>query len=124
MDKDVLVTSGQELVRLLDETKLKPRAAIWVFNPDNNIWRLWIVPAINVTDKNEFYRILSETISRHREILHGFDISSTELVSDNHPAIKGLKSIFRLAGIGSIHLANNTLNGFYLPDGIILRMAL
>jgi hypothetical protein len=124
MDQEILVSSGQALVRLLDETTLKPRAAMWVHNPDNDIWRLWIVPDANVTDKQEFYRIVSDTITKNREKVQGLDISAIEFVRDDHPAMKGMKRFLHMPGLGSAHFANNTVDGFYLPSGIVLRMIL
>jgi hypothetical protein len=123
MDQDLLVTSGQELIKLLDAKGTKPRAALWVYNPDNDIWRLWIVPPANIADKNQFYQLMADVISKNRDQLHGLDISATEFVKDNHPAILGMNRFMRMEGIGSAHVSNNQFNGFYLPDGIVLRMA-
>jgi hypothetical protein len=122
LDNEILVRSGQELVRMLDQTRVRPRAAIWVYNPDNEIWRLWIVCNREVKE-NEFYRIAAECISKNRREMLGIDISSIELVDENHPAIAGLKVFLRMEGLGSATITNNTFNGFYLPDGIVLRMA-
>jgi len=123
MDKDLLVNSGHALVRLLDQTRVKPRAAMWVYNPDNDIWRLWIVSPRG-TKEPEFYRNVADAIAKHREILPGLDISSVELVDEEHPAMKGISRLIRMDGLGSAHVSNNRMNGFYLPDGIILRMEL
>lgn len=123
MDKGALVEEGATLVRLLDESKLKPRAAMWVYNSETDTWKLWIVPAAEVKDKLEFYLLLSEVISKHREELPSFDISSVEFKADTHPAVRGLGTMLRMEGLGSAHLSNNRFNGFLLPDGIVLRMA-
>jgi hypothetical protein len=123
VDKSSLVEEGATLVRLLDESKLKPRAAMWVYNSETDTWKLWIVPATEIKDKLEFYLLLSEVISKHREELPSFDISSVEFKADTHPAVKGLGTMLRMEGLGSAHLSNNRFNGFLLPDGIVLRMA-
>ena len=59
MDKNSLVSGGTTLVEILDKSKIKPRAALWVYNSETEKWRLWIVPAKNITDKLEFYRLLA-----------------------------------------------------------------
>lgn len=123
MDQNSLVNDGSKLVELLDQSKLKPRAAMWVYNSETDSWRLWIVPSKEVKDKSEFYRILSDIISKHREEIPSFDISSVEFKLDDHPAITGLGSMIHMDGLGSAHLSNNRFNGFLLPDGIVLRMA-
>jgi len=123
MDKKSLVSDGTELIKLLDQSKLKPRAAMWVYNSETEIWRLWIVPAKEIRDKSEFYRILSDIISGHRDDFPSLDISSVEYKADNHPAVTGLGAMLHMEGLGSAHLSNNRFNGFFLPDGIVLRMA-
>lgn len=123
MDKDVLVKSGHALVSLLDQTRIKPRAAMWVYNPDNDIWRLWVV-CPRGTKEPEFYRIVADAIAKHRDALPGLDISSVELADEGHPAMKGMGRFLRMEGLGSANFSNNRMDGFYLPDGIVLRMAL
>lgn len=123
MDKNTLIEEGTRLIRLLDESKLKPRAAMWVYNSETDNWKLWIVPASAVQDKREFYLTLSDIISAHRDELPNFDISSVEFKSDTHPAVKGLGAMVHMDGLGSAHFSNNRFNGFLLPDGIVLRMA-
>lgn len=124
MDKDVLVKEGQALVRYLDESKIKPRGAMWVYSSDTDTWRLWIVPSSTMTDKTEFYRLVSEAISQHRNELPGLDVSSVELKNADHPAIVGLGKFLRMDGLGAAHFSNNRFNGFFLPDGVVLRMAM
>jgi hypothetical protein len=67
---------------------------------------------------------LAEIITKNRSELGGIDASDTEMVLDSHPAMKGLKNFIRAPGLGSIHFSGNRFNGFYLPDGIILRVDL
>jgi hypothetical protein len=124
VDKEVLVTTGQALIQMLDQTPVKPRVAMWVYNPDMDVWRLWILPDSKLTDKQAFYRILAELISKHRDQLQGLDISAIELKDEKHPALMGLRGFVRAEGLTSVHVSNNRFNDFYLPDGIILRMAL
>lgn len=121
MDKEVLVKTGHTLVDFLDQTSVKPRGAMWVHNPDNDIWRLWIVSQKG-TKEPEFFRVLADTISKHRDELPGLDISSVELVDETHPAIQGLARFARVEGHSVIQVSNNTFDGFFLPDGIILLM--
>jgi hypothetical protein len=117
------VTAGTNLLKVLDKEGVTPRAAMWVHNRETDTWRLWVVPAKSDTDKRQFYRRIAEAMSKHRAQVEGLDISDTEYVLDTHPAIKALSRMFRVEGTSSIHVSENMLNGFYLPDGIILRMA-
>ncbi|MFL9827475.1 hypothetical protein [Rhodoplanes sp. SY1] len=124
MDQNVLVSSGQSLVKAMDETGLAPRIAMWVHNSDTDTWKLWIVPPRGLHDKREFYRSVAAIIARNRDTLQSIDASDTEMVPESHPAMKGLGRVIRMPGLGVAHFAGNRFNGFYLPDGIVLRSAL
>ncbi|MDR7035259.1 hypothetical protein [Mesorhizobium sp. BE184] len=124
MDQTVLVSQGQALTARLDETKIKPRAVMWVHQPDTDTWRLWICPNKEVDDKREFYRLVAETISKHSHELSGLDVGTTEYVAAGHPAMVGMGRFLKMPGIGSAHFSGNRFNNFYLPDGIVIRMDL
>jgi hypothetical protein len=124
MDQAVLVSSGQELVRVLDAAKIAPRLAMWVHATDTDTWKLWIVPPTDMKDKFEFYRRLAELISKNRAILGDLSASDVELASDEHPAIKGISRLLHAPGITAVNFSGNRFNGFYLPDSIILRSAI
>jgi hypothetical protein len=121
MDQNVLVSSGHALIKALDDVGLRPRAAMWVHNTDTDTWKLWIVPRAGFTDKHEFYRRVSEIVSKNRAALGGIDASDTEMVLDSHPAMSGLGRFLKMPGLGSSNFPGNRFNGFYLSDGIILR---
>ena len=124
MDQNTLVSAGQALVKALDATGLIPRLAMWVHATDTDTWRLWIVPPAGLTDKREFYRRVSEVVSKNRDDLGGIDAGDTEMVPDSHPAMEGLRGFIKMAGLGNIYFSGNKFNDYYLPDGIILRNVL
>ena len=124
MDQNTLVSSGHALITALDAAKLAPRLAMWVHGTDTDTWKLWLVPPKGVTDKQDFYRRVAQTISQHRAEVGGIDVSDAEMISDAHPAVRGLASFIRAPGLGNISFSGNSFNGFYLPDGIILRVDL
>lgn len=123
MDQTALVSEGTKLVGWLDQTEVKPRAAMWVYNSEADRWRLWIVPSREM-DKVEFYLAVANVLTEHREELPTFDISLVEFKSAKHPAVAGLGRMIHMEGLGAAHVSNNMLDGFLLPDGIILRMAI
>lgn len=129
MDQSALVTAGQALVKALDAAGFPPRLAMWVSNTDAGTWKLWLVPPVTrdekgkivPPDKHDFYRRLAVVIAKERDALGGIDASSTEMVLDNHPAVKGISRIFKVHPFGNVYIPGNRYNGYYLPDGIILR---
>lgn len=117
------VRAAQVLVGLLDEAGLKPRAALWTYTSDTDSWRLWIVPPVQISDKREFYLRLADVFAAHGDELAGLDSGEVQFVDARHPVIQGLRRIFRAAGLAEIRFTNNVLNGYFLPDAVILRMA-
>lgn len=122
MDQNTLVTTGHELIDLLESRGVKPLAAVWVHNSETDTWKLWLVPKKQFSDQREFYRHIAEIISENNAYFKGLDPSDTEMVSSDHPAIAALRSMFHVSQRSSISLSSTMLNGFYLPDGIILLM--
>lgn len=118
------MSSGHALVRALDDAGIPPRVAMWVHSSDTNTWKLWIVPDASISDKREFYRRVSEIVSRQRDELGGIDASDTEMVPATHPAMRGLGRFIKAPELSNISFSGNIFNGFYLPDGIILRVNL
>ena len=124
MDQNTLVSSGHALLKRLDAAGLQPRLAMWVHNTEMDTWKLWLVPPTGVLDKQDFYRQVAQIVSKHRAELGGIDVSDTEMILDTHPAVRGLKAFIKAPGLGNISFSGNRFNGFYLPDGIILRVDL
>ncbi|MBB1250775.1 hypothetical protein [Rhizobium sp. G21] len=121
MDQNLLVKSGQSLVRRLDETSASPRFAMWVKFSDGNSWRLWMVPGHDMKDKREFYRVVSSTINSYQDEMPGIDVGSVEFVSADKPLVKDMAKFIHAPGIINANLSGNTVNGIYVPEGVLLR---
>lgn len=122
MDQDALVNAGHIIVKELDKEGSRPRAAMWVADEQRG-WKLWIVPDSGTKDQRDFYRRAANAISKHRSELGSIDASDLEMVAASHPAVKGLSRIIQMDELGSAHFSSNMLNGYYLPNAIVLRMA-
>ena len=122
MDNDLQVNRAQVLTRYLDATKTKPKAVMLVVSQETGNWRLWIVPEDESINKQEFYRIVAETISKNE--IADIDVGSVELAKSDNPAMQGMGMMMRVDGIGSIQVSNNTYDGILLPDGVVIRMNL
>jgi len=121
MDSKTLVDSGHTLINELDKAGLGPQLAMWVYTPDTDTWKLWIVSPSGIAEKWEFYSRVAKIISRNRDKLGSIDASDTKLVEENHPAVKGVSKFMKLPGLGDAYFAGNKFDDFYLPDSIILR---
>jgi hypothetical protein len=120
LDQDLLVEHAQELTKHLDSTKAAPKAVMLVVSEETGNQRLWIVPRDESINKQEFYRIVAETISANS--IGGIEVGLVELAKSSNPAMKGMGLMMRVEGISSVHVSSNTFNGVLLPDGVIVRM--
>lgn len=122
MDQTTLVNAGRIIIRELTTRHVPPRAAVWVRLGDTDLWKLWIVPPGNFTDEYRFYRIMASIISKHRPELGGIDAADVKLVSEDQPAIKGLRRAMRVTTESTIFVKDTVFFGFYLPEAIVLEM--
>ncbi|GGD93169.1 hypothetical protein GCM10011390_09910 [Aureimonas endophytica] len=115
------MTNGHLFLDELDKTRFRPDAALWVHDTDLDAWRLWVVPAVPKPDKHEFYRTVSTVLSRAGSRID-LSPSAVRLVPFDHPAIRALAAIYGGDRQGDLSLSSNMLNGFFIPDGIVIRM--
>jgi hypothetical protein len=118
------ISVAQRLTKFLDESGTSPRAVVWAYESDRKAWRLWVVPPAGLGEKREFYLRLADVYAAHSGELAGFDLGEVQFVRDDHPAIRGLAAMFRLPGVNDAIVSDNVLNGYYLPDAIVIRMDL
>ena len=121
MDQETLVKSGHALLRHLDDTPAAPRLAMWVSFSDTEEWRLWIVPPNSLQDKREFYKIVASTINQFKAEMPDMHVSSVQYMNDNKPLVKAMGDAYHVPGLTSERLSGNTVNGIYIPDGVLLR---
>lgn len=75
-------------------------------------------------DERDFYRQVARTISDNADKLPGLDVGLIEFVRPDHPAMRGMDNFLHMPGIGSASFSGNRFNGYYLPEGIVIRMNL
>lgn len=122
MDQSLLVRNGHRLLDLLDRSGLPAEVAIWFHDTNIDVWRLWIVPRGPAPDKRDFYLKLSQIVGGADPETVGVDTADVQLMRADHPAIRALSRMFRVTGMSDVPISNNMLDGFFVPEGIILRM--
>lgn len=124
MDQKILVSAGHLIIKELGTAGINPRAAIWVHATDTDTWKLLVVPPKKKPplDQREFYRKLATIVAKHRPELGGVDAADVEMITDQHPLIKGLRGAYNVTGGGTISIQSSVINGYYLAEAILLRM--
>jgi hypothetical protein len=64
---------------------------------------------------------VARILKSNRAEVGDIEAADTELMTDAHPAMKGLKGFIKAPSLHRIAFSGNQFNGYYLPEGIILR---
>ena len=115
--------AGKALLKKLDEVKFKVKAALWLYMPDPEEWRLVLAsPSIDTDGPKRAY----ETVQSQLQGIGQKDILSLQnisLVSPRDKLIKALKSVIKTGKeISHIRLTRNVINGLFLEDAYIYRL--
>lgn len=119
----LLIEEGEQIIRTMDTTEMKPSAALWFYFKEQNIWRLLIAsPYFNELAAQDRYRrfIESFNLTTYQQLKLG-DIT---LFGSNDPFI----SLFKVAvttnseSISKISFISSTINGVFIDSALIYRI--
>lgn len=118
-----MIQSGKDLVKRLDETKLKISSAFWFYLEDSEKWR-FILSSPQVTEngpKKVYQQIqkVLEQLGNDKEI----DLKDISVLEETHSLINLIGiAIGKVEGISEIRFSRNTINGHYIDDVLIFRL--
>lgn len=119
-----MIRLGKILVGKLDEHRLIPSAAFWLYIPELEKWKLVIAESgVGTLGPKEIYRkiqqILAESHDAHKEL----SLDDVTLAKPDDPIIALLRFAIRTGpGISGIRFKNNVINGTLIEDVYIYRM--
>jgi len=120
---DADVEMGRELVRILDEAKFPVTGAVWIYFPDVGEWRL--IVRTPKAEKNLQQALLEMAIAldERGDLRKRLDLSRVKLVPPKDKMLAAMGSIVRAEGISSIRFTRNVINGVFIDDALIYRLA-
>lgn len=117
------IQAGEELIKALDTLNFKVVAAFWMFAEDSGSWRLWIAsPEVGKGLHGAYVKVaklMKETGGR----LAQFELSRIKLVRPKEPMIKALGKIFHVEDMSNVRFSRSSINGVFVEDALIYRMA-
>ena len=120
---DADMKAGKDLLNILDDTKFKVKAALWLYMPEPEEWRLILAcPIVDEEGPKKAYETVQSQLQglNQRDRLSLQDIS---LVSPGDKLIKALKLVFKLdKAISPIRFTRNVINGIFIEDAYIYRL--
>ena len=117
-----MLQAGEDLVRDLNRRKVTTKAAVWLYMEEPDEWRFVIAtPHQRSMGLLPAYEWLQELMSK---IGTPIDLTSMALVDTKDSLVKGLsKSLRARSGTAGMRLSHSIINGRFVEDAYIYRVA-
>jgi hypothetical protein len=119
-----MIEPGATRVGKLDERGLQPDAALWLYSPDLQQWKL-LIAEVKVGKKGpkEVYRQIQKILSESAEEIGELSLDDVALAKPDAPIIALLRVAVQTGpGISGIRFKNNVVNGTLIEDAYIYRL--
>jgi hypothetical protein len=117
------IEAGLELVRILDEKNFPVTAAAWIYFPDVEEWRLVIRTPEAAKNLQQAYLDVARAMDAKGNLRTRLDLARVKLVPPTDRMLQALGSVIKASGLGSIRFRRNVINGIYIDDALIYRLA-
>ena len=118
------ITQGENLIRVLDKEGFPVTAALWLYSSDDESWKLVIAsPEGKVQIQKKYLDVATIAAKYRNEDCNILDLNRISIIDDGEPFIAALKLAIRADGINQIRFSNNVINGIFVEDALIYRMA-
>lgn len=120
-----MINTGAILVRKLDEQGLRPDAALWLYSPEVQQWKLVIAELkVGTLGPKEIYRKIQQIMEKSANEITGLSLDDVALARPDAPIIVLLRVAIRTGpGISGIRFTNNVINGTLIEDAYIYRLS-
>jgi hypothetical protein len=116
-----MIAAGAELTQCLDRARWPVVASLWLFEPENNQWRLLLAsPAVDQEGPRQSYRHVSDAL---REIDTAVSLESVSVVSSEDPLVRVFRSAYRTGqAIEGRRVFRSAINGHFVDDAYVYRI--
>ena len=120
---DSEVEAGRKLLDALDESGFSTAAAMWMYFADHSEWRVVLALADGISNLKSEYMKVARVLNLHPDIKSRIDLSRIKIVSTKDSMISGLLGLVRVTDGGTIRFSTSVVNGVFVEDALIYRMA-
>lgn len=120
------IAGGARLVEALDRAGLQVKAAFWFLIPELSVWRLFLASPIVVEQgRRAAYERVQEVLGELRSAgVEAPSLDNISAVSPDDEIVRLLSTAVRTGpGISEIRFTSNTINGVFIEDAVIYRVA-
>ena len=120
---DLDVRMGRELIQLLDERGFPITGAAWIFVPEMGQWRLFLRTPRAAVDLLQAYRDVSDAMDDKGDLRTRLELSRVKLVPPTDRTLLAMGRVVREPGLAAIPFASNVVDGIFLDDALVYRLA-
>ena len=116
--------SGKRFVQLLDDGNLNPRAAFWIYNPEQDLWQLLVGHVNGIgNDDEKFDKAVAAIFASHQPQLPELTMTDISLAFSNAPILALLNSVVNTGDeILGINFVREEINGIVIDGVYLYRM--
>lgn len=120
---DEMIEAGKSVVEDLDRRQFLVDAALWFYLAERNQWRLLVAsPEVHLDGPRKAYKRLLQSL--RNATVHGVSLDDVAVLDTRDPLIQLLRVALRTdRSIGGVRFSKNTINGQFIEDAYIYRMA-
>ena len=117
------IDAGRDLVRLLDESRFPVSAAAWIYFPDIEEWRLVIGTPRACEKLQDAYLDMAVAMDAMGDLRKRIDLARVKLVPPTDRMLQAMGRAVSAPGLHTIHFRKSVINGIYIDDALIYRLA-
>ncbi len=117
------IDAGRELVSLLDASGFPVTAAVWIYFPDVDEWRLVIRTPKAAKNLQEALLEIAQTMDDHGDLRRRIDLARLKLVPPTDKMLQAIGRVVRVDGLNTVRFSRNVINGMFIGDALIYRLA-
>jgi hypothetical protein len=119
---DAMIRGGASLTSKLDESGFPVLGAFWLFDPEENHWKLMIVsPEVTTSGPKDSYEAISGALGALQH--HFTDLQFITVVAPNYPLVRALATAVRTGrAIEGIRFSRQALAGRFIDDLYLYRL--
>ena len=119
-----MIAAGKRLLEVLDEEGINPAAALWLYYPEYERWKLLIAEyEVGSTGPMNLYRQIREVLEARRDELPDLQLFDVVLVKPDEPLLRLLRqAIGTDTRVSGIRFKNNVVNGTVIEDTYVYRL--
>lgn len=117
------IDAGMELLRVLDSRNFPITGAAWIYFPDIEEWRLVIrTPRVEKNLQSALLEI-ANAMDAAGDLRSRLNLSRMKLVPPSDRMLQAMGTVVRASGLSKIRFSKNLINGIYIDDALIYRLA-